>query len=236
MQPFPKAVFAGRMLRLRYEGGLERALMRLPSSGARAQMQLVEGTKWSRFWIAFDRALSAGDEPHPDGGFRYPFLCRMSDDRYILVSTDSSHVERLLELSGVAGYVDAPRIHVDKATRELVSPPHDAQGRMPGRRYTLGAVYGAVEGYARALRNVSFFGDDIADAALFRQALDQISVTRLTLRDPRSEREVLSVNSTGGLDFHFRGGAHLNAIDAVTVFFRLNGYIEWREGQEWHPQ
>lgn len=236
MTPFPKAVFAGRMLRLRSEGGLEAALAQVSMSRASTRIQPIEGTKWSRFWVSFERALSVGDEPHPEGGYRYPFLCRISDDRYILVSTDSANVEFFLEHAGVAGHVDAPRIHVDKAARELVFPPKDAQGRIAGRTYTLGAVYGAVEGYARALRNVSFFGDDLADAELFRTALDQISVTRLTLRDPRTERELLSFNSTGGLDFHFRGAAQLNAIDTLTSFFRHHGYIEWREGREWQSQ
>lgn len=233
MQPLPKSVFAGRLLRVRLEGGLEAALQRL-SLTHHVAVSAIEGTRWSSFWFPFTRPLSVSDEPQEDGLFRYPFLCRVAGDRYILASTDSDHVEALLERTGIAGHVDAPRIHVDRATRELVFPPADAQGNSPGRKYTLGAVYGAVEGYARALRNVSFFGDDIAEAALFRYALEQISVTRLTLRDPSTDRELISLNTTGGLDFHFKGAKHLNAIDSLTAFFRANGYIEWRVGRVWH--
>jgi hypothetical protein len=232
MQPLPRSVFAGRLLRVRLEGGLEGALQKLPN--ARHAVEAIDGTRWKSFWLPFARALSVGDQPQEDGLFRYPFLCRASDDRYILASTDSDHVEALLELTGIAGHVDAPRVHVDRATRELVFPPVDDQGNSPGRKYTLGAVYGAVEGYARALRNVSFFGHDIAEAALFRRALEEISVTRLTLRDPSTDRELISLNTTGGLDFHFKGAKHLNAIDNLTSFFRANRYIEWRVGREWH--
>lgn len=232
MQPLPRSVFAGRMLRVRLEGGLESALQRL-SPPQDVPVSSIDGTRWMGFWMPFERALSLGDEPQEDGLFRYPFLCRASDDRYILASTDSDHVDALLERIGIAGHVDAPRIQVDRAARELVFPPADAQGHAPGRKYTIGAVYGAVEGYARALRNVSFFGDDIAEAALFRHSLEQISVTRLTLRDPSTDRELISLNTTGGLDFHFKGAKHLNAIDGLTSFFRANGYIEWRVGRAW---
>lgn len=236
MKLLPKAVFAGRMLRLRVEGGLEGALTRIPASRIAEGVKTLDGSKWRYFWLSFERALTAGDLPHTDGDYRYPYLFRESDDRYILVSTDSSNVELLLEHAGVAGFVDSPRIHVDRAVRDLVFPPKAPDGTFVGRRYTLGAVYGAVEGYARALRNISFFGDDIADAALFRDALEKISVTRLTLRDPKKDKELLSFNASGGVDFHYAGSVHLNAVDSLTAFFRFNGYIEWRDGRKWLSQ
>lgn len=236
MQLLPRSVFAGRLLRLRLEGGLEAALQRVSVTKNQVLLVPIEGTRWCCFWLPLERPYAVGDEPNADGIFQYPFLCRAAEDRYILASTDSALVDILLERAGVAKYIDAPRIHIDRATRDLVLPPTDAQGRPLGRRYTLGAVYGAVEGYARALRNISFFGDDIAEAALFRYALEQISVTRLTLRDPDTDKELMSLNTTGGLDFHFKGAQHLNSIDSLTAFFRAQGYIEWRVGRTWQPQ
>lgn len=235
-KPLPKSVFAGRLLRLRLEGGLEAAIQKISIAANQPLLKPIEGTRWCCFWLPLERPYSVGDEPSEDGLFRYPFLCRVSDDRYILASTDSDLVDIFLERAGVAKYVDAPRIYIDRATRDLVFPPADPDGKPSGRRYTLGAVYGAVEGYARALRNVSFFGDDIAEAALFRHALEQISVTRLTLRDPDTDKELMSLNTSGGLDFHYKGTQHLNSIDSLTAFFRAQGYIEWRIGRTWQPQ
>lgn len=230
MTPLPKSVFAGRLCRIRIEGGLESALTRFPkNSGIRP----IEGTKWCSFWLSFARALSQDDEPQADGTYQYPYICRIAEDRYIIVSTDSKFVDSFFEHAGIAGFVDSPRILVDRATRDLVFPPPDEAGNSRGRKYTIGAVYGAVEGYARALRNVSFFGDDMAEAALFRDALTQIAVTRLSLRDPATDKEVLSIGATGQLDFHFKGGKHLNSIDELTTFFRSNQYIEWRVGRTW---
>ncbi|CAN7610633.1 hypothetical protein LJR066_004452 [Acidovorax sp. LjRoot66] len=234
--PLPKAVFAGRLCRIRLEGGIDEVLQRIAGNREPARLNDISGTKWKSFWISFPRALSSGDEPDEYGNFIYPFLCRVSDDRYIIASTDSNFVNFLIEFAEIENLVDSPRVLVDRAARDLVLPPLDENGKSLGRRYTLGAVYGAVEGYARALRNVSFFGDDIAEAELFRYSLNQISVNRLTLRDPNVDKEVMSINATGGLDFHFRNPAQLNLLDALTGFFRNNQYIEWRRGRTWEPQ
>jgi hypothetical protein len=236
MKPLPKVVFAGRLCRIRAEGGIEAVLARISEDRTDSTLQLVEGTKWFCFWLAFRHALATGDEPHEDGVFRYPYLCRISDDRYIIASTDSNLVNYFFEKANLINLIDSPRINVDRAARDLVFPPIDPDGKKPGRRYTLGAIYGAVEGYSRALRNVSFFGDDIAEAQLFRYALEQLTVTRLTLRDPSVDKEIISLNSNGGLDFHFRNAAHLNLIDTLTAFFKANSYIEWRTGGIWQAQ
>ena len=195
----------------------------------------VEGTKWQHFWLRSDVALTGGsaDAPDTDGSFAYPFLLRAAEDRYILVSREMALVDQLLEQGGVGGHVDSPRIQVDKAARELIFPSTADTATATGRKYTIGAVYATVEGYARALRSVSFFGDDLAEAELFRYALKQIVVTRIGLRDPKIDKELLSVSSSGAVDFHFRGAAQLNAIDGLTSFMRGSGYIEWRQGKTW---
>lgn len=232
----PKAGFAGRLCRLRYEGGLEAVLCAVEDDfSAVTSVHKIEGSKWGGFWIRVAAAISAGDKPHDDGVFRYPFLFREADDRYIIASTEAKLVDFLFERAGIKAFIESPRVNVDKATRELVFPPPDKSGKIAGRRYTIGAVYGAVEGYARALRNMSFFGEDLAEAALFRSALEQISVTRVAIRDPVIDRELLSLNGNGGLDFHFSSAAHLNYIDTLTAFLRAHGYIEWRSGKKWEP-
>lgn len=232
----PKSGFAGRLCRLRYEGGLEAVLLMMESEfSAVTSVHKVDGSKWGGFWIRVAVPINAGDKPQDDGVFRYPFLFRESDDRYIIASTESKLVDFFFDRAGIKPFVESPRVNVDKATRELVFPPPDSAGRIPGRRYTIGAVYGAVEGYARALRNMSFFGEDLAEAALFRSALEQISVTRMAIRDPIIDRELISLNANGGLDFHYSSAAHLNHIDTLTAFLRANNYIEWRSGKKWEP-
>lgn len=231
----PKSVYVGRLCRLRLEGGIEEALSRIESARGRPELTAVPGSKWSHFWFDAKTAITTGHAPDNDGVFRYPFLCRIADDRFIIASTEAKVVDFFFEVTGTAGLVESPRVLVDRAARELVFPPQDVEGRTSARRYTIGAVYGAVEGYARALRNVSFFGEDIAEASLFRTALEQISVTRLTIRDPGIDRELISINTTGGLDFHFGQPKFLNNIDALTGYFRLHNYIVWRVGRSWQP-
>lgn len=238
MKPLPRAPFAGRLCRIRVDDGIDHVLRRLGQlTGHDPVLTPVEGTRWQSFWLRSDVAFTGGssEAPDSDGSYAYPFLLRAAGDRYIIASREAALVEQLLERGGVGGHVDSPRVQVDKAARELIFPVPDGSGPTSGRKYTIGAVYGAVEGYARALRSVSFFGDDLAEAELFRYALNQIIVTRIGLRDPTVDKELLSVSSTGAVDFHFRGVPHLNAIDNLTTFMRASGYIEWRQGKAWAP-
>lgn len=238
MKPLPRVPFAGRLCRIQVEDGLGQVLRRLHQmTGHEAVLTPLDGTKWQAFWLRSSIALTVGsaEASDIDGSFAYPFLVRAAGDRYIVVSREAALVEQLLERGGVGGHVDSPRVQVDKAARELVFPTKSTTTLTAGRRYTIGAVYGAVEGYARALRSVSLFGDDLAEAELFQYALNQIIVTRIGLRDPTVDKELLSISSTGAVDFHFRGVQHLNAIDQLTTFMRTSGYIEWRQGKTWAP-
>lgn len=238
MKPLPRVPFAGRLCRIKVEDGIGQVFRRLQQlTGHESVMEPIEGTKWQAFWLRSQYSLTGGpaEPPDADGSYAYPFLVRAAGDRYIVVSRESALVEQFLERGGVAGHIDSPRVQVDKTARELVFPTVDPTAPPAGRRYTIGAIYGAVEGYARALRSVSFFGDDLAEAELFRYALNQIIVTRIGLRDPAVDKELLSISSTGAVDFHFRGVQHLNAIDQLTSFMRASGYIEWRKGKTWAP-
>lgn len=235
MKPLPRAPFAGRFCRIKVDGGFQAVLDQFKQVDRELVLLPVEGTKWQAFWLCSEVALIGGsaDVPDTDGSYTYPFLLRAAEDRYILVSREMALVDQLLERGGVGGHVDSPRIQVDKVARELIFPTTGDNGPTSGRKYTIGAVYAAVEGYARALRSVSFFGDDLAEAELFRYALKQIVVTRIGLRDPKTDKELLSVSSSGAVDFHFRGAAQLNAVDGLTSFMRASGYIEWRQGKTW---
>lgn len=236
MKPFPKSPFAGRLCRIRAGGGIDVVLERLSQqTGRQILMAPIEDTRWHGFWLRSKTSLVGGDSPDADGLYSYPFLVRAANERYILVSRESALVDLILERAGVGGHVDSPRVQVDRAARDLVFPDTEHQKSITGRKYTIGAIWGAVEGYARALRNLSFFGDDLAEAELFRYALQQITVTRIGLRDPVIDKELLSISSTGSLDFQYRGANHLVAIDTLTTYMRKNGYIEWRAGKIWTP-
>lgn len=213
-------------------------MFRLGSTGHELFLQEIEGTKWQSFWLRSSTLLAgtAPVAPEADGSFAYPFLVRTSEDRYIIVSKDAGLVDQMLERAGVGGHVHAPRVQVDRLARELVFPKTLEGEKIAGRRYTIGSLYAAVEGYARSLRNVIFYGDDLAEAELFRYMLKQSVVTRIGLRDPRIDKDLLNIGSTGSVDFQYRGIAHLNAIDQLTRFMRARGDIEWRQGNTWAPE
>jgi hypothetical protein len=234
MRPLPKIPLAGKLCR--YTGD-EDLMIVMKRVAKHVQLEIkdqgVENTRWVSFWLHSKMPLSRGDETEADGTFVYPFLLRTAEDRLILVSREGL-VQKLFERLGIAGHIESPRIGVDQLARDLVFPPLQPESdKGSGRKYLIGAMWASVEGYARTLRTVQAFGDDLAEASLFREILQQSVVTRLGLRDPRSDKDLLSINSAGDLELRFRGATHLNTVDTLTRFMRANGYIEWRDGSTW---
>lgn len=164
------------------------------------------------------------------------------EKRFLILSLDADTVDSIFEIAGIAGQIIAPRIAVDTLVRDLVIPPileedKIAQINQPnkieinrGRPYLIGAVWAAIEGHGRSIRSCSFFGDDLAEAKMFRDIMDKLSVTRVGLRDHKTDKEILSISSIGDITLQtYRGSEHLNAIDELTLYLKSHNYINWRE-------
>lgn len=88
-------------------------------------------------------------------------------------------------------------------------------------------VWAAVDGYGRALRTMSFVGDDLAEAQLFSSTLNSMSPYRVVLRDVKTGLEVISIGSNGEFSIYYRGAQHLAELDKLLRFLTRGGYITW---------
>lgn len=255
MRPLPRVPFVGRLCRLKSdEPFIDIARRAAASASGTLDAEPVEGTKWLSLWLNTPLDLKgSGIAPDSGGMFRYPYLLRAVENRILLAGVDGSLAMFLIERGGIGGRIESPRIQVDRFARELIQTkpralveefdandreniPPDGTRRVSGRKYIIGAIYAAVDGYGRALRSISFFGDDLAEAELVRHSLSEITVTRIGIRDPKLDKDLLSISSVGDIDFRYRGVQHLTSIDHLTSHMRLNRHIEWREGVSWQPE
>lgn len=256
----PKLPYAGRMARLTVDVTIEQCVARAAEAmGGNCTIAKIPSTGWATCWLRADklrgRAVDIGE-----GQRAHPFLVRFArrvkpknenfldqieeeEKRFLMLGLDADTVDNVLEVAGVAGQLIHPRVDVDRLVRELVSPSADlkrvneseiAPEDRGGRPYLLGSIYAGIEGYGRDLRNVAFFGDNLAEAKLFQRVLGNLSAHRLGVRDIVGERkEILSVSGKGEVSLQtYRGAKHLAAIDSFTQFMRLNGLIDWKDGSE----
>jgi len=189
-----------------------------------SQFDVIRERRWFSFlWspsieIKFDRK----EQQAVPQANSYPFMLRESRDRFILVSTHHSVVQAFLRECGVESQIEYPRIDVIQLVSQLAHPSDET-----GRAYRMGNVFASIEGFGRALRTIGLWGDDIADASLFSDLSPRISPYRVTLRDPRSDREIASVGSGGEMTFFYRGVNQLDQTDKLFRFLSEQHFIAW---------
>jgi hypothetical protein len=150
--------------------------------------------------------------------YDYPFLLRTVGPRFLLLAPDSDLPEHLLNKADLWRYVVRPSIDVHKLVNDVAAHPGP---------YSLSAVWARIDAYGQDLRTTIFYGNDLANARLFREILKELSPYRATLRDVRSNQEVVTVGSRGEIGFHYSGARSLTNLDAGLNFVSRSGHMTW---------
>lgn len=151
--------------------------------------------------------------------YQYRYLVRRGRTGHFLVVT--SHYDLLLSLLQRAGFhklLTNPAVNIPMVVKELTDNPGS---------YAMSAVFAYVDGYGESIRSISFYGDDLAEAALFRETLPKIRPRRVSLRDVTTMTEVLSIGSRGQISFHYSGDRSLVDVDSALRFLSQRNYLTW---------
>jgi hypothetical protein len=180
----------------------------------------LEDTKWDRFTYSSAKPLLKEEQLPIDGAYRYPLLLRRSPrGRMVLLSKSLVIVNVVLE---------AERIEARR--QPLVSPPqefrrvkvavHDLVADLTTHptEYVLTRVDANVPAFGQALKYISFYGDDIAEAVLFREYLPVMRCYACGLRSVAGTQEILRIGSSGVLSCSIPNRARARAIEEVLFF------------------
>lgn len=225
----PRANYSGLLLRLKSEEPFPVVASRLSDVTHRSS---PTAPGWHLFeWVSeFDAGTEARGVREDDGRFVYPLLLREVEERFLLASTHSEVVQRFITHNRLARLIERPMIDVAGLVRESVFP--SANEQTPNlSSYRMGALYAAVDGFGRSVRTISLFGDDLASAGVVREILKYLNAFRVTLREARSEQEVLSVSTQGEISFYYRGASSLEGVDKALAHVRRGNFIHWRTKQ-----
>jgi len=160
--------------------------------------------------------------------YSYYFLFRESGlQRFLLASTDTKLVDVLLDRLGLRNRVGKPAISISKLVSELSSDPAE---------YSMSAVHARIEGFGQALRSAAFYGNDVGEAAMFRQLLPKLTPHRVTLRHVARRREVLSASYSADIGFTYSGGTSLRDVDSALRFLSKRGYLDWDASMAAHAE
>jgi hypothetical protein len=181
----------------------------------------IESTRWDEYRFLSRTALH-GEEQLPFGDqFEYFVLVRRSGPRALVMAEYSEVLDVILQQeraveSGVR--LRRVRIAVDGLAKHIA--------RKPGR-YLLSRVDALVPAYGQSLRSVSFYGDDVGEAALFRDHLDHLQIYACGLRETTTRSEVLRLTNRGVVSFRYTGIRRIVEVEKVLGFVRNEGFLDF---------
>ncbi|MEC5407571.1 hypothetical protein VOM14_18650 [Paraburkholderia sp. MPAMCS5] len=219
-----RANYSGLLLRLKTEEAFPAVASRLPDVEYHGA---IASHGWHLFnWTTdFDAGVEHRDQAD-DGRFIYPLLLRDVEERFLLASIHSDIVQQFLGRMRLTKNVERPLIDVAGLVKDSVFP--DGDPSVATTTYRMGSLYASVDGYGRSVRTLSLFGDDLGSAGLVRDILKHLNPYRVTLREVRSEQEVLSLSTQGEISFYYRGATSLEAVDKALSHVRRGNFIHWR--------
>ena len=174
--------------------------------------------RWESFSFESHEPLAGEDARVAAPPYKYRILIRRSGVRLLLLSNHKDVAEQVL---GLLQPLFRPRLRgvkigVDQLVKSLTQKPTS---------YVLSFAHARVPAFGAVLRAISFYGDDIGDASLFRQQLNLMVFHTCGLREARGGPEILRLGSDGTVSFFLHSPAKALEVEDVLRFLRSEGYL-----------
>lgn len=179
----------------------------------------IAGSKWERFVYTSELAFKGEDLYGAKPPFRYPIVARRSGHRILLLSLAKRIIDHMVE--GKLNQVFPPyfrrvSIAVDALVKAMVSKP---------TVYSLTFVHARVPAFGASLRSVSFYGDDLTEAALFRDNVAVMNFFTCGLRYAAGGPELMRVGGDGSISFYMGTPKVVQEVESALRFLRAEGYL-----------
>jgi hypothetical protein len=183
---------------------------------------LVDGSDQENGWETFEFQATAPIMKEAPGLSVYPYeiLCRRSGRRILLLAREREIVDELVARQLNKIFTPNLRpvlIRVGDIVRLLVEKP---------KKYVLTRAYTRVPGFGVFLSAISFYGDDLANAKLFRDLLPALNYTTIGLAELGGAGEIVIVGTSGRVTFSMTGVERLDEVEQALGYLSKSGFID----------
>lgn len=180
---------------------------------------MLSSSLWEKYTYRSEVPLNREDPTNQNGPYNYVIVCRRSANRFLLAANSRTIVEALaqdlVDLASFAGLRQVS-IHVDQLVRDLTEKP---------AQYVLSSVHARVPAFGVVLRTVSFYGDDVGEASLFRNNMHLATFYACGLRLAAGGGELTKLGSDGQISFLLTNSRRLLEVEKILGFLKRNGYL-----------
>ncbi len=181
--------------------------------------RMIESSKWEQYVYESHKPLRGEDITGTRPPYHYVVLCRRSGARLVFLSVTRNIVDHLLEKEFDKVFTPHLRrvpIAVDQLVKAIVNKP---------TIYVLSFVHARVPAFGSSLRSVSFYGDDLGDASLFREQMDLLVFFTCGLRNAVGGAELVRLGGDGLVSFFFTEPRRVLEVERVLSFLREKNYL-----------
>ena len=181
--------------------------------------EFSKAKNWELYNFKSKQPLLGEVEQDLNASYDYPVICRRSGRRFLILSIGRNIIDHLL--SNIFAPIIRPTFqNVPVAIHDLVT-----RITQQPQRYVLSFVHARVSGYGAAVRAVSFYGEDVGEADIFRSNLYLFNCFTCGLRNVAGGGEILRINSEGFVYFLCPSELRLREVQLILNFVRDLGFL-----------
>jgi hypothetical protein len=176
-------------------------------------------SRWEEYVFTSPDALHQEDTRLTPGPFKYPLVLRRSGARMLIMSISRKIVEHILSNNFLSIFSPRPHfitIGVDRLVKTTIQQPTE---------YALSFVHARLPAFGASLRSVSFYGDDLGDASIFRENIKYMTCFVCGLRKASGGTEIVRLGTDGFISFYMTSPARVLEVEEVLSFLREKGYL-----------
>lgn len=181
---------------------------------------MIGDSNWERYQYYSKHALKGEDLEIYSAPFRYHLLVRRSDKRMLFLSPTRRISEYIIDKEFEVLFrpvLRKVRIAVDRLVKTMTSNP---------TFYVLNLVHARVPGSGTSLKTVSFYGDDVAEAPLFRELVSRMNFFTCGLKHATDGNELVRLGTEGAVSFSIgEDEKKVLEVEQVLRFLREKQYL-----------
>lgn len=191
----------------------------LQGSNIKLEGPIEDSGGWSRFTYRSERPLKREKDLPASGYYQYAVLARLGVGKIALLSEGNNIVRLILKREIIKeSAFRTKQVRMDVA--RLVDDICEAPGE-----YALNRVDAMVVSFGQALRVVSFYGEDVGEARLFRDNRQHLQCYGCGLRRSGGKGDVCRLTARGVISFRYDSRASLIAVNQALHYLSANNYI-----------
>jgi hypothetical protein len=184
-------------------------------------IKLLGDTTWETYWFKSNRPLLHEELFNQKPPFKYPIICKLLDDKFILVSIKKNITVYLLKKI-FNSYPDllfrTITIDIDELVKYVANNPQ--------KGYNISYAVAEYPSHISDLRSISFNGQNISNTNIYKEFEHNLNFYYCGIKKQSADGELFKISNDGTIQFYYTDVNKLYGIEEFLKFIQLLNFIK----------